>query len=52
MFKIVYKEAKASFTSDATEIESLKQEISEKFVSEKNCLFTFRIFLSFSKYLA
>lgn len=41
MLKIVYKEAKASFTSDATKVESLKQEISEKFVSESFCLFYF-----------
>lgn len=33
MVKIVYTEAKASFTSDAVQFDSLKHEISEHFVS-------------------
>lgn len=34
MVKILFKEAKSSFTSDAVTVESLKQETSEHFVSE------------------
>lgn len=33
MVKVVYTEAKKSFTSDAVEVKSLKHEISERFVS-------------------
>lgn len=42
MVKVVYKEAKTSFSSDAVDVDSLKSEISEYFVSKIKFLFTFR----------